>query len=100
MGNGKDFFARDAEGRRSEYVSLAPPITVNGVTPQTCISAKTSMGLFKAVCILEIKCFWILIGVITMKIQMVASSRVAWSTFRCGGKMDQLTSFAWETTPE
>lgn len=32
MGNGKDFFARDAEGRRSEYVSLAPPITVNGVT--------------------------------------------------------------------
>lgn len=32
MGNGKDFFARDAAGRRSEYVSLAPQITVNGVT--------------------------------------------------------------------
>lgn len=31
MGNGKDFFARDAAGRRSEYISLAPPITVNGV---------------------------------------------------------------------
>lgn len=31
MGNGKDFFSRDAAGRRSEYVSLAPPVTVNGV---------------------------------------------------------------------
>ena len=32
MGNGKDFFARDTAGRRSEYVSLAPQVTVNGVT--------------------------------------------------------------------
>ncbi len=31
MGNGADFFARDAQGRRSEYVSIAPSITVNGV---------------------------------------------------------------------
>lgn len=31
MGNGVDFFSRDAQGRRSEYVSIAPSITVNGV---------------------------------------------------------------------
>jgi hypothetical protein len=31
MGNGVDFFARDERGRRSEYVSLASPVIVNGV---------------------------------------------------------------------
>lgn len=31
MGNGKDFFSRDAKGRRSEYVSLGEPMTANGV---------------------------------------------------------------------
>ena len=31
MGNGADFFARDADGRRSEYTSLAPAVTINGV---------------------------------------------------------------------
>ena len=31
MGNGADFFARDAKGRQSEYVSLAPAVTINGV---------------------------------------------------------------------
>lgn len=31
MGNGADFFARDAQGRRSEYVSIAPSVIVNGV---------------------------------------------------------------------
>ena len=31
MGNGADFFSRDERGRRSEYVSLAPARTVNGV---------------------------------------------------------------------
>ena len=31
MGNGTDFFSRDEKGRRSEYVSLAPAQTVNGV---------------------------------------------------------------------
>lgn len=32
MGNGADFFARDEWGRRSEYESLEPARTVNGVT--------------------------------------------------------------------
>ena len=31
MGNGADFFSRDERGRRSEYVSIAPAKTVNGV---------------------------------------------------------------------
>lgn len=31
MGNGADFFTRDAKGRRSEYNSLAPARIVNGV---------------------------------------------------------------------
>lgn len=31
MGNGVNFFARDAQGRRSEYEPIAPSITVNGV---------------------------------------------------------------------
>lgn len=31
MGNGADFFSRDERGRRSEYVSLAPAKTVNGI---------------------------------------------------------------------
>ena len=31
MGNGADFFARDYVGRRSEYVSLSPAVTINGV---------------------------------------------------------------------
>lgn len=31
MGNGADFFSRDEKGRRSEYVSLEPARTVNGV---------------------------------------------------------------------
>ena len=31
MGNGADFFSRDEKGRRSEYTSLAPARTVNGV---------------------------------------------------------------------
>ena len=31
MGNGANFFSRDAAGRRSEYKSLAPAKTVNGV---------------------------------------------------------------------
>ncbi|MBR1542168.1 MAG: hypothetical protein IJ628_06110 [Bacteroidaceae bacterium] len=31
MGNGVDFFSRDERGRRSEYVSLSPTRTVNGV---------------------------------------------------------------------
>ncbi|MGI6222389.1 MAG: hypothetical protein ACOYJG_02125 [Prevotella sp.] len=31
MGNGVDFFSRDEKGRRSEYVSLDPAKTVNGV---------------------------------------------------------------------
>ena len=31
MGNGKDFFSRDAAGRRSEYVSLSEQIEVDGV---------------------------------------------------------------------
>lgn len=31
MGNGADFFSRDAKGRRSEYVSIGPAKTVNGV---------------------------------------------------------------------
>ena len=31
MGNGADFFSRDYKGRRSEYVSLAPAVTINGV---------------------------------------------------------------------
>ncbi len=31
MGNGADFFSRDAKGRRSEYVALAPSKIVNGV---------------------------------------------------------------------
>ena len=31
MGNGVDFFSRDAKGRRSEYVALAPSRIVNGV---------------------------------------------------------------------
>ena len=31
MGNGADFFSRDEKGRRSEYVSLEPTRTVNGV---------------------------------------------------------------------
>lgn len=30
-GNGTDFFLRDAKGRRSEYVVVAPPKIVNGV---------------------------------------------------------------------
>ena len=31
MGNGVDFFSRDEKGRRSEYVSVEPARTVNGV---------------------------------------------------------------------
>lgn len=31
MGNGADFFSRDAQGRRSEYVSLGKAESVNGV---------------------------------------------------------------------
>lgn len=31
MGNGKDFFSRDAQGRRSEYTAIAPSKTVNGI---------------------------------------------------------------------
>lgn len=31
MGNGADFFSRDEKGRRSEYESLAPARTANGV---------------------------------------------------------------------
>lgn len=31
MGNGVDFFSRDAKGRRSEYVSLSPARYANGV---------------------------------------------------------------------
>ena len=31
MGNGADFFSRDAKGRRSEYTSISPAKTVNGV---------------------------------------------------------------------
>lgn len=31
MGNGADFFSRDAKDRRSEYVALAPSKIVNGV---------------------------------------------------------------------
>ena len=31
MGNGANFFSRDAKGRRSEYVAIAPSKTVNGV---------------------------------------------------------------------
>lgn len=31
MGNGANFFSRDASGRQSEYVSIAPAKTVNGV---------------------------------------------------------------------
>lgn len=31
MGNGADFFARDAEGRQSEYESLSPAVTINGI---------------------------------------------------------------------
>lgn len=31
MGNGQDFFSRDAAGRRSEYVEITPAVTVNGV---------------------------------------------------------------------
>ena len=31
MGNGADFFSRDAKGRRSEYVAPAPSKIVNGV---------------------------------------------------------------------
>ena len=31
MGNGADFFARDYAGRRSEYTSIMPAVTVNGV---------------------------------------------------------------------
>lgn len=31
MGNGVDFFSRDERGRRSEYVSIEPARTVNGV---------------------------------------------------------------------
>lgn len=31
MGNGVDFFSRDEKGRRSEYESLEPAKTVNGV---------------------------------------------------------------------
>ena len=31
MGNGVDFFSRDEKGRRSEYVSLEPARTINGV---------------------------------------------------------------------
>ena len=31
MGNGADFFSRDEKGRRSEYESLAPAVTINGV---------------------------------------------------------------------
>mgnify|MGYP006988921557 FL=1 len=31
MGNGADFFTRDERGRRSEYVSIEPARTVNGV---------------------------------------------------------------------
>ncbi|MBP5722279.1 MAG: hypothetical protein J6X18_01660 [Bacteroidales bacterium] len=31
MGNGADFFARDAAGRQSEYDSLSPAVTVNGI---------------------------------------------------------------------
>ena len=31
MGNGADFFSRDAKGRCSEYVALAPSKIVNGV---------------------------------------------------------------------
>lgn len=31
MGNGVDFFARDAAGRCSEYVPLAPAVKINGV---------------------------------------------------------------------
>lgn len=32
MGNGKDFFARDEKGRRSEYISLSVQIVRNGVS--------------------------------------------------------------------
>lgn len=31
MGNGADFFSRDERGRRSEYISLEPARTINGV---------------------------------------------------------------------
>lgn len=31
MGNGANFFARDYAGRRSEYTSIVPAFTVNGV---------------------------------------------------------------------
>lgn len=31
MGNSVDFFSHDAKGRRSEYVAIAPPRTINGV---------------------------------------------------------------------
>ena len=31
MGNGADFFARDAAGRQSEYESLSPAVTINGI---------------------------------------------------------------------
>lgn len=31
MGNGADFFSRDYEGRRSEYISLAPAVIINGI---------------------------------------------------------------------
>lgn len=31
MGNGADFFSRDERGRRSEYVSVEPAKTINGV---------------------------------------------------------------------
>ncbi len=31
MGNGADFFSRDYAGRRSEYESLSPAVTINGI---------------------------------------------------------------------
>lgn len=31
MGNGRDFFARDEQGRMSEFVAIAPSKTVNGI---------------------------------------------------------------------
>jgi len=31
MGNGADFFSRDEKGRQSEYESVEPPVTINGV---------------------------------------------------------------------
>ena len=108
MGNGANFFARDNAGRRSEYISIVPAVTINGVkghlikkvgiltptqifhtipTPRMFISGRMGTELVRLVFILAKNYFLILTGATTIQIKMMAGSfQREWYMCRFGNR--------------